>query len=325
LLKKSLAIAVVVLFLGISVIPVVVSNTPTNRIIYVDDEGDGDYTTIEEAVNNSNPGDIINVYSGEYYVERRFTINKKNITLKGIPFELGIGNDSGKPLVKRNTSNPFWLIVESDWTTIEGFSIYNGFIHVYGSNNTICSNTLQKVSFNPWPGDGILIEGDFNIISENFIKNNYEVGIRVVLSNSTNISNNIVENCVIGIVIEKCKEIIVFHNEFRENNAGINIWLFKNRSALIIVSMNNFIGNKNQAVINTYFPNFFQSIKFDMNYWDDWRGFGSKYVFGSVFLGLIGFPNPFGDGVIIIPIRIPWICFDHHPAQEPYDISMPEV
>ena len=60
-------------------------------VIIVDDEGDGDYTSIKEAVNNTNPGGTIEVYSGTYY-ECGIEIYTENITLRGIPYELGNGS-----------------------------------------------------------------------------------------------------------------------------------------------------------------------------------------------------------------------------------------
>jgi len=42
----------------------------------------------------------------------------------------------------------------------------------------------------------------------------------------------------------------------------------------------------------------------DSNYWDKWIGFGPKLIFGRI--GLNGL--------------IPWVNFDWHPAEEPYDI-----
>ena len=68
-------------------------------MIIVDDEGDGDYISIKEAVNYSKSGDIIKVYSGVYY-EEEIVITTEDITLRGIPYELGVGDDLGKPVIK---------------------------------------------------------------------------------------------------------------------------------------------------------------------------------------------------------------------------------
>lgn len=69
-----------------------------DAVLTVDDEGDGDYTSIAEAVATANPGDTIEVYSGDYY-ECNITIYASGLTLKGMARELGSGTDTGKPSV----------------------------------------------------------------------------------------------------------------------------------------------------------------------------------------------------------------------------------
>jgi hypothetical protein len=74
--------AKIILVLGIIALLICISFTPSvavdtikqssmpisdKTIIIVDDEGDGDYTSIKEALNHANPGDTIEVYSGTYY------------------------------------------------------------------------------------------------------------------------------------------------------------------------------------------------------------------------------------------------------------------
>ena len=63
-MKKLLVVTVILLLIILSVIHPVVSRPSIGNIITVDNEGDGDYTSIKEAVNNANPGDTIEVYSG---------------------------------------------------------------------------------------------------------------------------------------------------------------------------------------------------------------------------------------------------------------------
>lgn len=86
--RKGLAFGIIILFVLSCFLPLVTGsilekqNHVSRDVIIVDDEGDGDYTSIKEAVNNANPGDTIEVYSGTYY-EHNITIEKEEITLKG--------------------------------------------------------------------------------------------------------------------------------------------------------------------------------------------------------------------------------------------------
>ena len=100
IIRKGLAVAVILLFMGTCIIPSATSGlTNGKNIITVDDEpGDADFTSIKEAVNYSSSGDTIEVYSG-IYREEGIRIEKDNITLLGISHELGEGDDSGKPIL----------------------------------------------------------------------------------------------------------------------------------------------------------------------------------------------------------------------------------
>ena len=51
-----------------------------NITIYVDDSGGVDYKKIQDAINNSNPGDIIYVYNGFYH--DNLNINKELILIR---------------------------------------------------------------------------------------------------------------------------------------------------------------------------------------------------------------------------------------------------
>ena len=99
---KILVIGVIVLFVHMCLLPVIVSESSVivgdRVVIIVDDEGDGDHTSIKEALSHANPDDTIEVYSG-IYPEQGIRIIKDNVTLLGISYELGEGDDSGKPII----------------------------------------------------------------------------------------------------------------------------------------------------------------------------------------------------------------------------------
>ena len=98
-MKRILTIGVILLFIGMSIPFTSSKQQSLGNVITVDDEGDGDYTSIKEAVINSNPGDTIEVYSGTY-LEQGIHIVNDNIALLGISHELGEGDDTGKPFIK---------------------------------------------------------------------------------------------------------------------------------------------------------------------------------------------------------------------------------
>lgn len=70
---KKPILGVILLFLLSSQIPIVSSYTPTlDKTIYVDDDGNADYTNIQDAIDNANDVDTIFVYNGTYTKHDRF-------------------------------------------------------------------------------------------------------------------------------------------------------------------------------------------------------------------------------------------------------------
>ena len=143
---------IVALFICMSITPSVAVDTvkessmpiSDKTVITVDDEGDGDYTSIKEAVNNSNPGDTIEVYSGTYY-ECGIEIHTENITLKGIPYELGNGGDTGKPFINGEGKDFVIGYIMTEGVLVTGFRMENGggsghdIVTIYKSKNCIFS------------------------------------------------------------------------------------------------------------------------------------------------------------------------------------------
>ena len=58
---------------------------------------------------------------------------------------------------------------------------------------------------------------------------------------------------------------------------------------------------------------FDRTMYFSGNYWDNWKGFGKKIIFGHAFRTI--YPG------IIPPFMIPIFRFDDTPLREPVDIS----
>lgn len=280
-MKKLIICAVIFLFLAGSVLPAVgvlnniklnndILNQNFTNSIMVDNEGDGDYISIQEAVDNAEPGDIIKIYSGLY--NEIIHIYTPSITLEGVAYELGAGIDVGAPIIDGNTQNNV-IDISADLTTIQGLLIVNsskneldaGIIinsdkntilgnyiayNRYGINcnnnseNTIQSNIIEKNTI-----DGIyLYLSDGNTIEKNTIEDNGFQGIYLTDSNSNYISDNTIKlNGWDGIhIYDLCIDNTIYKNEISSNNIdGIKIFHSGNSNNFLIkniVQSNRFNG-----------------------------------------------------------------------------------
>ena len=298
-LKKLLTFGILILFVLSCFIPSVTcsvlekQNRAFRGIITVDDEGDGDYLSIKEALNNANPGDTIEVYSGTYN-EHTIIIDKDNITLEGIPHELGSGDDIGKPFIDGPGTDPYELItIKSDSITINGFHIENyhgggtgnvciGIYHDaegcvisnndisytltaliwdFGSDNKILNNNISHSVMRQGivlrnPRSNCLVSG--NVISD------CDTGILVWESNHNTITGNKIMRCSdFGIDVAGSFNKII-GNHIEDNDIGVQIWNFFNS-----VIRNNFIDNELHAQFIYGIP-FLQGLtnRWFGNYWD---------------------------------------------------------
>jgi nitrous oxidase accessory protein len=329
LLNKTLIIGLILLFIGMSITPpsaqyIEKSFQPSRgTTITVDDEGDGDYTSIQDAIDNAKEGDIINVYSGIYEPTRI----EKTIILEGISHELGSGSDTGKPVIQGDDR----LITLSNVNecTIQGFELLHGeqgIIIFDSSNNAILENNISSCD------EGITVhsfseQSMCNYFIENTIKENF-IGMCFEFSSNNIIRNNqISNNGEKGILLNCAHQNKIFNNTFK-NNGFIDLFDRQNSGVFIISSRNNiledniFKGNKKGIVLivgSSYnsikYNNFLNNICsaefynsnnniWDHNYWNRPRLF----------------PKPIIGYKTVEDRLIPQINIDWHPAKEPYDI-----
>jgi parallel beta-helix repeat protein len=159
--------------------------------LYVGGSGPGNYSKIQDAIDNANPGDTVFVYddSSPYY-EREISI-LKSINLIGENRETTIIDGQHKP----------WGIeIGANGVTITGLTIQNfsspnynpynlGGIFIQSSNNIISGNIISN------SGYGIIITGsnfpaNYNTISDNIIESNGDCGAYIQKSNNNVISMN---------------------------------------------------------------------------------------------------------------------------------------
>jgi len=356
--RKCLVVGIILLFVGTCIIPSTTSlQTHGRNIITVDDEpGDADYTSIKEALNHSNPGDTIEVYSGRYN-EPNITIMIPNLTLKGIPFELGEGNDSGKPVIDICIQWYNVFIVTVDNISISGFKIISSegdygprIIGVSNVNHFIFNNndilitketlvsvidiyqsthiTIQNNTIDGGQNQLHIEESsDCWILNNTFL--NSDFGITLIGSNMT-VFHNLINNSDEALFIVG-SNFNITQNIIYDGEIGISVaW-----SSHIVIDSNEVRNNScgvafsrtsafsTKVTRNNFIGNYMDALIVGSSI------FFSNFVFRENYWGRPRIlPKPIlGLGVVLLPgggipwgIPIPWFCFDWRPAKEPYDI-----
>ncbi len=169
--------------------------------------GDGNYSSINEAINNSNNGDIIYVYDDSSPYNESILINK-SISL--------IGEDKTTTIIDGINENSV-ITIKADNVHIMGFTIKNS----------------KEGLFNA----GVILDNveDVNV-TENIICNNVNCGIYVINSSSSlYIYNNDILYNGYGICVKNSLNNIIVNNNIEENLNGV----------YLIDSMNNIITQNN--------------------------------------------------------------------------------
>jgi len=300
LIKNGIILGIIVLFIGAGVLPatgtikIIEKNEKamymiSNKIITVDDEGDGDYTSIQQAINKANFGDSIEVYSGTYV--ENIVVNKM-INLIGKDYELGGGSDTGKPIIDGGEVGTV-IQTTSDGITITGFKIQNSGnydcgLHLASHYNTIednyiignyygmklfpsTGNQIRKNYIANNTGDGLwLSHSHENTIGNNTIIGNGMDGISANMSSLSNHIeyNKIAQNKGNGLEISETS----FGSIIKMNNITMNTVGLKTTggSDTNLVHKNNFIKNIEMNAYDTSRNSY--DISGMGNYWDDYTG-----------------------------------------------------
>ena len=310
-LVKNLALSIVVLFIGAGVVSafnVDISNgsKPTNQgnTIYVGGSGPGNYTKIQDAINDSSNGDTVYVYddSSPYY--EHVNINKM-ITLIGEDKNTTVIDGSYKGIVVK---------ISADGAVLTGFTIQHGVsegVLIKSNSNQIFDNIVKNNGEGLAPQYGIYL-GAF---SNNVIRNNeiiYNVfGIEISsefdeASNNLLTNNFIAHNLDAGIYDDDRDEgTIATWNVIADNGDPEYCYgcsgVYKH-GWHSIYHHNDFLFNYAQVQLETNAHG---------NTWDD----GSEGNFWSDWVENPGYPNTY-----IILEASPWWPdeIDYHPSVTPY-------
>lgn len=301
-LKKSIPVIVLLLVMGTLLISPSTSTTINNKstqqlctgtIFYVGGSGPGNYTTIQSAIDAASPHDTIYVYHNTYTENLYINIS---LTLMG-------EHPSTTIIDGAKHHDCIYIGFPADETTITGFTIqhsgnhsaggaiFDAGLEIHSDYNTITNNIIQN---HPLHGM-VLWASKYNNISFNTIMYCNRSGIDFLSGPSNTIAYNILAHNEVGISAlgsTHCKDNHIIANTFHTNYKGLAMSGSQNH-----ISQNNFFDNYDWNAMSHFdFLRFKASRnQWDNNYWDDWKGFGWKWI-----PGFLGFN------------------FDYHPAAAPF-------
>ncbi len=254
LIKKGVVVSVILLFVSVSVLPstgtIIEQSSRTllynGNILYVGGNGTGNYSKIQDAINDSSDGDTIYVYSGTYFEDVKINTS---IVLQGEDKESTIIHGGGFG------SGDAVVFVSADNVEITGFSIRN--------------------SCTQWPGSGIgLYSTEQCIVTDNIVSDCF-LGIHAFITSDATINMNIVSDTEFGIHVTASKRNTITRNTMQDNHRG----MFLNSAYFNKITENNFINNDRHFDFEIVFLN-----TIDSNYWERLVNIGPKLILGKLIL-----------------------------------------
>jgi parallel beta-helix repeat protein len=236
---------------GIQINENIIKSSDRGDILYVGGSGEGNYTTIQSAINDAVDGDTVFVFddSSPYY--ENITIDK-SINL--------IGEDKNTTVLDGSKDNytiyVFYVLDDANEVTITGFTIIETVvaIYIYSNYNTIINNNI-------FGHQGIRV---YNSIGNNISNNKFVVNYGIIISDSN--ENTINNNYIIngrdgGISLGNSSNNIVSKNTIVDMGRGISISGKCENNHINNNILNNItyrcvtIGGKNNSVYNNIISN----------------------------------------------------------------------
>lgn len=255
------------------------------KILYVGGDGSGNYTTIQNAIDNASEGDMVFVYSGLYYENIIVDIpiilhgeNRETTSIHG-------GNSGDIPCIDVRSDNVIiegFFIQWADWEYHEpGIKITSDNVIVRDNNISIhdkgislmssAQHSTIKNNIISYNHEGIYIWP--TAAGNHIIENNYfgvcDYGLKIYNSYNLTFKNNtVIDNNFYGIEMKTTDNSVFSKNTFLSNARGITI---DQGSTQNIFFHNNFISNL-YHVIDQGSNQWNKDYPCGGNYWSDYTG-----------------------------------------------------
>lgn len=262
-----------------------ISTFYTQDILYVGGAGEGNYSKIQNAIDNASENDIIFVYSGIYYenlnIEYVLTLqgqSRNNTIIHG-------SNTGDIPCIRVKADNVIikgFNIIWADWEYHEpGIEVFSKNVIITDNNisihdkgiilfpsarncyieGNIFSNVHEGIYFWP-PGT------HYHTVINNIFRNN-DIGMKIFSSTNNLILNNTFENHGFqSLLLRNAKNNEIIGNTFIDNSMGI---IVEEQSNQNFIFHNNFINNLHPA-FDSGENTWDEGSESGGNFWDDYDG-----------------------------------------------------
>ncbi len=224
--RKIICIGIISMFLILSVSVVYSKEIGVSKVrindhntLIVDKDGSGDYTMIQDAIDNAKSGDTILVRPGTYK-ENISIDHKSNLKIKGEnKVNTKIKSDHDRIVRIKNGCKYIEL---SGFTILPDDCLKTGIFVRESSYISICNNDVSN------NGRGIVLSiSNNNEIMNNIVSNNYFGGIDIYNSSLNTIVKNVIHKNGIkpnaqGLGISDSEENVIHHNDFIRNGIYLN-------------------------------------------------------------------------------------------------------
>jgi parallel beta-helix repeat protein len=210
---KTTATIVILFFLTQMLLAITVSATEENQILVVDQNGFGDYTSINEAVNYAKSGSTIIIKNGEY---SEIIDIRKSISL--------VGEDKAYTLINPiSEKNKYAICLGAPDSSLSGLTIINGAPGLYSTGVKITSSNTEIDDCNFFDTPiGVAVWSSYNTIKNCVFKGCEDEGIALLGSKYTECNNNEILNCVFydncdGVELQYSSGNTISNCEFYDN------------------------------------------------------------------------------------------------------------
>jgi len=243
--RNSNILVIILIFFNIfSVLQSVgICGAEDEKTLTVRSDGNGNYTSIQDAIDAASPGDTVYVWSGTYYEP---LIVNKTINL--------IGEDKNTTILDCNNYGYSAIRIQAFNVTISSFTIQNSTTGIYIEGNDIRPNNITITDTIITKNKGGIFLGNLsnnNFICRNVIIGNIGDGIRLFGSHNNFIyENNIEKHENFAIVLwDSSYSNVISQNTILNNKNGIGLkrWSDNNN-----ISDNTITGNRKLGISLSY-------------------------------------------------------------------------